>query len=79
MSLEPETAKFDHKFRGTRLWEWLRLRGPAATVNDGTTLSSERMLHKDYESKVSVGAEMSLVVSLKRLDAMTKWRAVNRQ
>jgi hypothetical protein len=31
------------------------LRGPAAIVNDGLILSSERMLHKDYDHKCSAG------------------------
>jgi hypothetical protein len=34
-------------------------------------LSSERMLHKDCYSKVSVEKKRFLVVSLKRLDAKT--------
>jgi hypothetical protein len=37
----------------------------AAIVNNRPILSSERMLHKDYESKYSV--EKMLVVSLKGL------------
>jgi hypothetical protein len=32
-----------------------RWRGPAAIVNDTVILSSERMLHKDHDSKGSVG------------------------
>jgi hypothetical protein len=46
--------------------EWLRWRGPAGVVNDSPILSSERMLHKDYDRK-----GLALVVSLKRLGAKT--------
>jgi hypothetical protein len=46
-SLESETVKCGHESRGTRTWEWVRWRGPAAIVNDRPMLSSERMLHKD--------------------------------
>jgi hypothetical protein len=41
-------------------------------------LSSEKMLHKDYFRKSSVGKK-SLVVGLKGLDAKTNRLAVNRQ
>jgi hypothetical protein len=54
-NLESETAKCGHEPRGPRIWEWLRWRGPAAIVNDRSILSSERMLHKDYNRKCSVG------------------------
>jgi hypothetical protein len=37
------------------------------------------MLHKDYDSKGSVGNQKSLVVILKGLDAKTNLLAVNRQ
>jgi hypothetical protein len=37
--------------RGTRTREWLSWRGPAAIVNNGSVLSSERMLQKDYNRK----------------------------
>jgi hypothetical protein len=50
-----ETVKCGHEPRGTRIWEWLRWRGPAAIVNDRFILSSETILHKDYNSKCSVG------------------------
>jgi hypothetical protein len=43
----------------------------------GTILSSERMLHKDYDRKGSV--EKTLIVSLERLGTKTNWLAVNRQ
>jgi hypothetical protein len=33
----------------------MRWRGPASIVNDSPILSSERMLHKDYDRKCSVG------------------------
>jgi hypothetical protein len=46
-----------------------RARGPAAIVNDRPILSSERMLHKDYNCKCSV--EKILVVGLKGLGAKT--------
>jgi hypothetical protein len=38
----------------TGAWR-LRWRGPAAVVNDRPIVSSERMLHKDYNRKCSVG------------------------
>jgi hypothetical protein len=41
----------------------MRWRGPAAIVNGRPNLSSERMLHKDYDRKGSVGEKL-LVVSL---------------
>jgi hypothetical protein len=53
-SFESETVKYDHESRGTRTIEWLRWRSPAAIVNDRPILSSERMLHKDYDRKGSV-------------------------
>jgi hypothetical protein len=40
--------------RGIRTREWLRWRGPAAIVNDRPILSSEKLLQKDYDRKVSV-------------------------
>jgi hypothetical protein len=45
-------------------------RGPAATVNDRPILSSDRMLHKDYDRKCSI-EEKKLAVSLKGLGAKT--------
>jgi hypothetical protein len=39
-SLESETVKCGHESRGTRTWEWLRWRGPAAIVNERPILSS---------------------------------------
>jgi hypothetical protein len=77
--LESERAQYFHESRGTRTWEWLRWRGPAATVNDKPILSSERMLHKDYEIKCSVGKQNYCVVSVKELVAKTNWLAVNCQ
>jgi hypothetical protein len=32
----------------------MRWRGPAVIVNDRSILSSERMLHKDYDRKCSI-------------------------
>jgi hypothetical protein len=43
------------------------------------SMLSERMLHKDYYRKGSVGEKKILVVGLKGLDAKTSWLAVNRQ
>jgi hypothetical protein len=77
-SLESETVKCGHGSRGTRTWEWLRWRGPAAIVNDRPVLSWERMLHKDNDRKGSV-AKKSLVVTVKGLGAKTNWLAINRQ
>jgi hypothetical protein len=37
----------------------MRWRGPTATVNDKTTLSPERMLHKDYDRRCSIGKKNS--------------------
>jgi hypothetical protein len=54
-SLESETVKYGHESRRTRTQEWVCWWGPAATVNDKPILSSERMLHKDYNRKCSVG------------------------
>jgi hypothetical protein len=54
-SLESETVKCGHESRETRTCEWLRWQGPAAIVNDRPIFSSERMLHKDYNRKCSVG------------------------
>jgi hypothetical protein len=45
-------------------------RGPAAIVNDRLHLSSERMLHKDYNRKCAVEKKI-LVVGLKGLGAKT--------
>jgi hypothetical protein len=61
-SLESETVKYGHESRGTLTSEWLRWWGPAATVNDRTILSSERMLRKDYNGKCSVEKESPGIV-----------------
>jgi hypothetical protein len=45
----------------------------AAIVNDRPNLSSERMLHKDYDRKCSVGKK-NPVVGLRGLVAKTDWR-----
>jgi hypothetical protein len=66
-SLKSETVKCGHESRGTRAWEWLRWRGPAAIVNDRPIFSSERMLHKDNDHKCSVEKKNLLVVDLKGL------------
>jgi hypothetical protein len=47
----------------------MRWRGPAAIVNDKPILSSEMMLHKDYDSRCSI--EKILAGSLKGLVAKT--------
>jgi hypothetical protein len=39
---------------GTRTLEWLRWRWPAAILNDRPILSSERVLHRDYNRKDSI-------------------------
>jgi hypothetical protein len=75
---KPETVKCGHESRGTRTWEWLRLRGPATIVNDRPILSSERMLHKDYDHKCSVGKK-KMTGHLKGLVTKTNWLAVNGQ
>jgi hypothetical protein len=43
---------------------------PAAIVNDRLILSSERMLHEDYNRKCSVGKKITVVI-LKGLAAKT--------
>jgi hypothetical protein len=53
--LESETVTCGYESSGTRIWEWLRWRGPATIVNYTPILSSERMLHKEYNRKCSVG------------------------
>jgi hypothetical protein len=45
-------------------------RAPAAIAKDEPILSSERMLHKDYERSVQLGKK-NLAVSLKGLGAKT--------
>jgi hypothetical protein len=49
--LESERVKCGHESCGTRTWEWLRWRKPAPIVNDRPILSSERMLHNDYNRR----------------------------
>jgi hypothetical protein len=51
---------------------------PSVFRRDKPIFSSERLLHKDYDSKGSV-REKSLVMGLKGPDAKTNWLAVNRQ
>jgi hypothetical protein len=68
-SLESETVKCGHECRGTRTSERLRWRGPASVVNNRPILSSERMLHKEYDHKGSVETKKSLVMRLKGLGA----------
>jgi hypothetical protein len=41
-SLESETVKCGRESRGTRIWEWLRWRDPAAIVNDRPILSNRK-------------------------------------
>jgi hypothetical protein len=50
----------------------MRCRGPAAIVNDRRILSSERMLHKEYDRKYSVEKKTLLVVTLKGFVAYRK-------
>jgi hypothetical protein len=47
------------------------LQRPGIFMRDKPILSSERMLHKDYDRKGSVAKKIKLVVSLKRLGAKT--------
>jgi hypothetical protein len=75
-SLESETVKCGYEFRETRTWERLRWRVAGAIINDRPILSSDRMLHKDYDSKCSV-ENILLVVSLKGLVTKTNRLAVN--
>jgi hypothetical protein len=42
-----------------RTWEWLRWRVSATIAIDRPILSSERMLHKDYDRKCSVGKKIA--------------------
>jgi hypothetical protein len=48
----------------------MRWREAAAIINDRPILTPERMLHKDYDHKCSVGKKI-LVVTLKGLVAKT--------
>jgi hypothetical protein len=59
-SLEFETVKYCCESQGTRTGDWMRWRGPAAIVNDRLILSSERMLHKDYDQRCSIEKKNSL-------------------
>jgi hypothetical protein len=43
-------------------------------IRDKPILSSEKILHKDYDRKGSVAKKKSLVVILKDLGAKTDWR-----
>jgi hypothetical protein len=71
----------------SKMWSWVprdsnprmtALAKSTAIVNDRPILSSERMLHKDYDRKRWV-ENKTLVVCLKRLVDKTNWLAVNRQ
>jgi hypothetical protein len=53
-NLKSETVKCGHESCGTWTWEWMRWWGPAAIINDKPILSSERMLHKDYDCRCSI-------------------------
>jgi hypothetical protein len=46
-SLKSETVKYGDEFQGTRTWEILRCRGPAAYIKDRPVLSSERAPQKN--------------------------------
>jgi hypothetical protein len=63
-SLKSGTVKYGRESYGIRIWEWMRWRGPAAIVNDGHNLSSERMLYKSYDRRCSF-EKQNLAVSLK--------------
>jgi hypothetical protein len=53
-SLKSERVKCCHESRGSRTWEWMCLRGPAAIANYRPIVSLERMLHRDYESTIQL-------------------------
>jgi hypothetical protein len=82
----PSTSGGGSRTWDTKIWTWVpRCSDPrmialhcASIVNDGRILSSERMLHKNYNRKWSVGKTI-LVVGLKGLGARTTWLAVNCQ
>jgi hypothetical protein len=63
--------------RGTRTRDWLIWRDPTAFVNDRPTLSSKRMLCKNYNRKCFVEKRI-LVVGLKGLGVKKNWLAVTR-
>jgi hypothetical protein len=46
-SLKFETVKYGYESQGTRIWERLRWRGPAAYIKDRPVLSSKRAPHKN--------------------------------
>jgi hypothetical protein len=46
-SLKSETVKYGHEFHGTRTWERLHCRGPAAYIQDRSVLLSERAPQKN--------------------------------
>jgi hypothetical protein len=48
-------------------------------MRDQPIFSSEMMLRKDYDRKLSVEKKNTLVVGLKGPDAKTNWLAINRQ
>jgi hypothetical protein len=73
-SLESKTLKCGPESRGTRPWELLSWRGTAATVNDTNILSSERVLHKDYNRKFSVWKKKCSWVSRGLSPRRTVWR-----
>jgi hypothetical protein len=53
-SLESATVKYGRESHGTRTWEWLRWRGPAAIANDRPVLSSERQRHQQTRNCLTV-------------------------
>jgi hypothetical protein len=59
-SLEFEAVKCGHESRGSRTRERLRWRGSAAIVNYRPILSSERILHKEYDCKCPVEGETKI-------------------
>jgi hypothetical protein len=71
-SFESKRVKCGHESCGILTWEWMRWRGPAATVNDKPILPSERLLHKGYDRRCSI-EENVLAVRLKGLVAKTNW------
>jgi hypothetical protein len=57
----------------------MRWRRSAAIVNYKPTLSSERMLYKDYDRRCSIKKKEIVAVSLKGLGAKKNYLAVNLQ
>jgi hypothetical protein len=61
------------------MWDINTWQRPSIFITDTPILSSERMLHNDYDRKGLVVKKKSLVMILKGFGAKTNWLAVNRQ